>query len=213
MKAKEQSHLDQLAQIRAMMEQSTRFLSLSGLSGVMVGIIALAGSVAVYLVLGGNWNLTSAYHVRYVQGPVLQDPYVRQLLLIAIAMIVLGIGSGYFFTARKAKRQNHELWTSAARRMLVNLFIPLVIGGIFTFVLLLEQYFLLLVPSLLIFYGLALFNGSKFTHDDLRWLGLSQCVLGLTALAFPGYGLLFFAFGFGVLHIIYGMIMYRKYDL
>jgi hypothetical protein len=70
----------------------------------------------------------------------------------------------------------------------------------------------LIGPTTLIFYGLALLNGSSFVSEELRMLGLLEIGLGLIALFFVGYGLYFWALGFGVFHIGYGWWMYRKYD-
>jgi hypothetical protein len=67
-------------------------------------------------------------------------------------------------------------------------------------------------PAMLIFYGLALINASPNLFDEIRYLGYSEILIGLLAAAFIGYGLYFWAFGFGVLHIAYGLVMYKKYD-
>jgi len=66
-------------------------------------------------------------------------------------------------------------------------------------------------PLTLIFYGLALVNASKYTLSEIRSFGIAEIVLGLIAMAFIGYGLLFWAIGFGLLHIIYGIIMHVRY--
>jgi hypothetical protein len=70
----------------------------------------------------------------------------------------------------------------------------------------------LAAPACLVFYGLALIQGSANTFDEIRYLGFSEIILGLISASVPGYGLVFWAIGFGVLHIIYGVIMYNKYD-
>jgi hypothetical protein len=92
--------------------------------------------------------------------------------------------------------------------------IPLVAGGIFCIAMLYHggAFILLISPAMLIFYGLSLVNGSKYTLHDIRYLGCLEIVLGLIAVFNLGYGIIFWALGFGVLHIIYGALMWFKYD-
>ncbi|MGE5429024.1 MAG: hypothetical protein ACM3O8_14110, partial [Methylococcaceae bacterium] len=66
--------------------------------------------------------------------------------------------------------------------------------------------------AMLIFYGLALVNAGKFTLSEVHYLGITEIVLGLMAAVFINWGLLFWALGFGVMHIVYGMMMYYKYE-
>jgi hypothetical protein len=68
------------------------------------------------------------------------------------------------------------------------------------------------VPGLLVFYGIALLNGSKYTLEEIKYLGLTQMALGLLGLLLPGYGLLLFGLGFGLGHIGYGLLMYNRYE-
>jgi len=73
-------------------------------------------------------------------------------------------------------------------------------------------YYELIAPCCLIFYGLALVNGSKYTLGEVKYLGYGQVVLGIMNLWLLGYGLYFWAAGFGILHIIYGTLMWWKYE-
>ena len=99
-----------------------------------------------------------------------------------------------------------------AKRVLFNMMIPLAAGGFFSIILFFHGEFGLIAPAMLIFYGLALFTTSKYTFSDIRVLGLVEIVLGLISSFFIGYGLLFWAIGFGLMHIIYGIILYIKYE-
>jgi hypothetical protein len=65
---------------------------------------------------------------------------------------------------------------------------------------------------MLIFYGLALLNASKYTLKEIRYLGMSEICLGLIASAWVQFGIVFWGIGFGMLHIIYGTFMYFKYE-
>ena len=196
-----------------MMERSTRFISLSGLSGVAAGCSALLGAAMVYVYLG----LTPFSNYRIFYAEVLRQGkwgigYETFFLLDAALVFLLAVCSGVYFTTRKARKKGQKVWDASALRMLSNLAIPLIVGGIFCLVLYRERQILLIAPATLVFYGLALVNGSKFTLNDIRYLGLCEIGLGIIGLFFPGYGLELWAIGFGLLHIAYGMVMYKKYE-
>lgn len=203
---KDTNHLEQLAEIRDIMNKSTRFLSLSGLSGVVAGIAALGGAWAAYNYIGKHAYLQGRYYI--------YDPTdVAEFLIIdALIVLVVAIGFGGIFTIRKARKNGQSVFNKTGRRMLINLLIPLVSGGALGIILLYHGLFVLLPAITLIFYGLALINASKYTLEDIRYLGFCEIALGLVSAFFIGYGLLFWAIGFGVLHIVYGTIMYFKYD-
>ncbi|MEZ4933402.1 MAG: hypothetical protein R2788_14940 [Saprospiraceae bacterium] len=206
-------HLETLTQIRSIMERSSRFISLSGLSGVAAGVWALLGAAAVYLYLG----LPLFSNKRLFYYDVLQNgkwgiPYETFFILDAAVVFFLALASAIFFTTRKAKKNGYKIWDTMARRMLVNLFIPLIVGGVFCIVLYKNGQFGLVAPATLIFYGLALVNGGKYTLNDIRYLGITEIILGIIGLFYPGYGLELWAIGFGVLHIFYGLMMYNKYE-
>lgn len=197
---------EDLSHIRSMMERSSRFISLSGLSGVFAGLIALVGAVYVYFVFKRNG-------INYLDGErnIFSPELVRELFLIGTTILFLAVLSGYFFTARKSKANNLKIWDAATKRLLINFAIPLVAGGIFCLALFYHHLFVFVAPATLIFYGLALVNASKYTLTDVQNLGYFEIVLGLISLFFLGWGLLFWAIGFGVLHIVYGIIMHKKY--
>jgi hypothetical protein len=196
-----------IASIRTMMERSSKFLSLSGLSGVLAGVYALAGAMAAYYLV--QYPVSPlAYRVQSIQD----RRTLINLVLIAVAVLVCSVATGLILSNRKAKRQGLTLWNSASKTMVVNLSIPLFAGGIFILIILSSGHFGLAAPACLLFYGIALIQGSPNTYEEVRYLGFCEIGLGLISSLLPGYGLLFWALGFGVLHIIYGGIMYNKYD-
>ncbi len=210
---KAHQQLEALQQIRALMERSSRFISLSGLSGVAAGVIALLGAAGIYLYLG-MWPLSPKYvYYKMAQGQEKWGlDFMEFLLLDAIVVLILAIAGGVYFTTRKARRNDLPVWDALTQRMLINLFIPLITGGVFCIALLYHGFIGFIAPATLIFYGLALLNASKYTLNDIRYLGVSEIGLGLTGMFFLGYGLELWAFGFGVLHIVYGTAMYWKYE-
>lgn len=193
------------------MEESSRFLSLSGLSGLFTGLIALAGAAfAVYFFLDGKFLLPGGF-LGTEKAAELDSLKIR-LIAEAIIVLVLALGVSVFFSYRKATRKGLKIWTPVSRRLLVSLFVPLVTGGILILILYFQHSWTLIIPFMLIFYGLGLVNAGKFTFNEIFYLGLLEIMAGLLAAVFPAYGIIFWCFGFGLLHIIYGLAMYRKYE-
>ena len=205
-------HLQQLNEIKTIMERSSRFISLSGLSGVFAGLFALAGAAAFYIYI--NQNMGYGYSELAHRFPLEIDlNFFTFCFLDAFITLALALSFGVYFTTRKAKADGQKIWDKTVLRLLVNLFIPLATGGLFCLILLFHfGWFGIIPPCTLIFYGLALLNGSKYTLDEVRWLGISEIILGLIGCMYLGYGVTLWAIGFGVLHIIYGLIMYIRYE-
>ncbi len=208
----QKEHLDNLSEIRSLMERSSKFISLSGFSGILAGVYALLGALAAFWYLDFNVYYSDYEALIYTSdGSLKSDPFWF-FLFDGLIILVLAIASGIILTTQKAKKNGQAIWDNSARRLLINLFIPLFAGGIFGMILILHNELHLLAPVTLMFYGLALVNASKYTLHDVKYLGLCQIGLGLIASYFVGYALLFWTIGFGVLHIIYGTVMYFKYE-
>ena len=201
-----EKHQEDLVHIRSMMERSSRFISLSGLSGVFAGLSALLGGVYVY-------QLFNANGIEYFEDnhQLYSTSLITELILTAFVILFFALAFGIFFTVRKSKKLNLPIWTSATKNMLFNLAIPIIAGAVFCFALVYHQMFILVSPSTLIFYGLALLNAEKYTYSYIKYLGFSEVVLGSIALFFVGYGLVFWILGFGILHIFYGLLLFKKY--
>ena len=206
-------HLDTLKEIRNIMERSQRFLSLSGLSGIAAGVCGLVGASVAYFYMQKQFSLSQGtdyqYDITYTQWGY--DAF-EFFFSLAVTTLLAALGSAYLFTFLKAKKQGSKVWDASSRRLALNFAIPLATGGLVCLILLSRGYLGIIAPFTLIFYGLACVNGSKYTFEDIRYLGYCELILGILALYFVGYGLLFWAIGFGLLHIIYGAVMYRKYD-
>lgn len=204
----EKDYLKDIRDIKSMMAQSSRFISLSGLSGILAGIYSLAGAWLAARMIDFDHSASGG---SYPNGIIAEETGIR-LLIIAGSVIVLSALTGIILSKRKASQQQESMWNAASKRLLINFSIPMFTGGFFIIYLIEKNSFELIAPLTLIFYGLACVNASKYTLGDVRYLGLTQILLGLASLWFLEYGLAFWALGFGVCHIVYGSLMYFKYD-
>ncbi|MEJ0028872.1 MAG: hypothetical protein WDO15_00110 [Bacteroidota bacterium] len=210
MKSQQEIH-DDLASIRTIMEKSSKFISLSGLSGILAGVYALIGAITALMIARNhpipNYRYGSDYHI-IRKAPDL----VWQLSIIALVVFAASIITGLILSGRKAKKHGTTLWTPATYRVLINLSIPLVTGGIVIITQLFYGNYEFVAPGCLVFYGLALIAASPNLYEEVRYLGYSEIALGIICGFLSGYGLFFWAAGFGIFHIFYGALMFRKYD-
>jgi hypothetical protein len=202
---KQDKYIDDIKEIKEIMNRASRFISLSGLSGISAGIIALIGAYAAYQTVFINQDYFGYENV------IITTESLTTLLIIAVGTVILSVGTVIYFTTKETKKRNQKIWDHQTKRLLINLAIPLVTGGILCLMLLFKGYIGIVAPLTLIFYGLALVNASKYTLNEIRSLGIIEIVLGLMATHFIGFGLLFWAAGFGILHIIYGVMMHLRY--
>jgi len=200
----DRKYLDDLRDIREMMNRSTQFISLSGMSGVLAGVYALIGAYLANRMLNQRTHSAVSYRI--------SDQTVFWIFVIAAAVLFLSIATAFIMTTMKARKNGETVWNVTSRRLVINFLIPLVTGGVFALLLLRHGSYLLIAPITLIFYGLACVNASKYTFRDVRYLGITIIILGLISIECWGYALEFWALGFGVCHIIYGGIMHFKYD-
>lgn len=210
MKEKEQHPGEIIKDIKQLMVRSSRFISLSGLSGIAAGICALAGAWVAHGMLDPMPQRANYPGSFRLAAP--EDSLTLELLGLAAATFSAAFFSAFYLTWRKAKKQNLPVWDYTSRKLFWNMIIPVLAGALFILGMLQYNEWRFVAPSCLIFYGLALVNASKYTVTDIRYLGFCEIVLGLISMFFIGYGLYFWAFGFGLLHIIYGAIMWSKYD-
>jgi len=199
---KSKDYLKDISEIKDLMNKSSRFISLSGLSGIMAGIYALIGAAIAY------WLVTNSGREYLILDGTIFRLVMLDLFLIAFLSIVTGI----YLTTRKARKHGEKIWDSTSKRLVVNFLIPLVTGGIYILIILGHQKYGQTGALMLIFYGLALINASKYSIGDIRYLGIIEIILGLVCALFPGYGFWLWVLGFGIMHIAYGTWMHFKYD-
>ncbi len=196
----ENDYLKDISEIKNLMNRSSRFISLSGLSGIFAGIYAIIGAVIAYLYLfpkPGEFLTLHSWNFKL-------------LVALLVSVAILSVVTAYLLTTQKAKKNKEKIWDTTTRRLLINFLVPLITGGIYIIIKLNSQHYGLSASLMLIFYGLALVNASKYTIGNVKYLGYAEISIGLLCAALPGYGLWFWLLGFGLFHIIYGSIMYLK---
>lgn len=197
-----EEYLKDISEIKDLMNKSSRFISLSGLSGILAGIYALLGAGYAYWIVNINGK-----------GYLTLDGKVFQLLSIVLLLVgILSVGTAIFLTTKKAKKNKEKIWDATTRRLLFNFLVPIVAGGIYVIIVLSQGRYGQSGALMLLFYGISLFNASKYTLGYVKYLGLTEIFLGLISAIFPGYGFWFWVVGFGIMHILYGTLMYYKYD-
>jgi len=200
-------YLDDLKEIKDIMNRSTRFISLSGISGILAGLIALLG-----LYFAHSLFYTKLEPLGYMPLNV-EELNISLLLGIACSTLFLAISLAVFLTVRKTKIMKQKAWNKQSKTLMINLGIPLVTGGLLCLILLARGFVSFLAPISLIFYGLGLVNASKYTLKEIRQLGILEILLGLLAVVMIEYSLAFWALGFGFAHIVYGLLIHRKYSV
>ena len=206
-------HLDQLKEIRTLMERSSKFLSLSGLSGVSAGIIALFAAFLVYFKKEKIVHSGTVLNLFETSSADSSIDFKNYVLKVSLFTLITALLSGFYFTLNKAKKNNQHVWNNLSKALLINLSIPLLAGGLFILGMMNHGLLWLAPSATLVFYGLALINASKYTVRDVFYLGICEIILGILSMFLTGFTLLFWALGFGILHILYGTIMYYKYSL
>ena len=206
----DQKHFEDLSEIRSLMERSSKFISLSGISGIIAGLIAFAGAFAAWWYLHVFvLSVEMPFFFHSLSG---SEEMVIMLSLLSIVVFISALAGAIYFTTRSSRKKNIKIWDLNTKRLLFSLFLPLAAGAFFIFALIYYGLFFLILPSSLIFYGLSLINGSNYTYSDIKFLGYFEIILGAICLFLPFLGLYIWAFGFGVMHIIYGIVMYFKYE-
>ncbi len=202
---KEKDYIQDIAEIRSMMERSSKFLSLSGWAGVLAGIYALLGAYIAYSLFHFNPDQTA-----YSNTELPAD--LSKVILLAIIILALTVGSAILLSSKKANKRGESLWNPTSKHLLTSMAVPLITGGLLILILISQGLIGLIAPFTLIFYGLALYNAGRYTYGDLKILGLIEIGLGVFSSYYVEYGLILWALGFGIMHIIYGIHLHYKYE-
>jgi hypothetical protein len=201
----ETSSLDTLKDIKKMMEKSSRFISLSGWSGIAAGVCGLAGAYWASRILSG-------YSANEKSDATALMSLEWSLLELAGIVFLSAFITAFIFTYLRSRQEGIAIWGQAAKRLLWNTMLPMLVGGILILRLIDMGDYSLIAPIALVFYGLALVNGSKYTLGEIRYMGYLEIILGAICLWYPNQWLIFWSLGFGALHIVYGILMWWKYE-
>jgi len=204
----EQDYIRDITEMRSMMERSSKFLSLSGWAGILAGVYALTGAYIAYDIL--NFNPAQLIYADGIPGNL--TTALPKVIFLASIVLVLAVATAVFLSYKKAKKRREKIWNPTARRVLINMAVPLIAGGLLVLILISEGFIGLVAPLTLLFYGLALFNTGKFTYEEVKSLGLIDAGLGLVGCYRPEFGLMLWALGFGIVHIIYGVYIHYRYE-
>ena len=200
-------YLEDISEIKNIMNRSSRFISLSGMSGILAGMFALVGAYLAYMIVyeSPNPNVIGS-------DIILSTEQIFDLTILGISVMILALISGVLLSMRKAKKNGEKIWDTSSQRLIINFLIPLSTGAIVCLIMIQKGLIIYVAPLTLLFYGLSCVHASKYTIGGVRYLGITVILIGLIATYFTGYGLLFWAIGFGLCHIIYGALMYFKYE-
>ncbi|MDR9364289.1 MAG: hypothetical protein RI575_03040 [Balneolaceae bacterium] len=198
---KERDYIQDITEIRSMMEKSSKFISLSGWAGIMTGIYALTGAYIAY-----------RFFDFYPDEISYSTPALTNVVSLALIILVVALLTAIFFSWRNANINGENIWNATSRRLLTQMAVPLFTGGILILILISKGLIGLIAPFTLLFYGLALYNAGNTTIFEVRLMGFVQIALGLFSSVFLEYSLIFWAAGFGLVHIIYGIYMHFRYE-
>jgi len=197
--------------IREIMERSSKFMLLNSWAGFFAGTFALIGAAVAWFGVLDAGALHYDEFLCSVGGSPINNITIGLGAVALVVLLLAGVAAVYF-SYRKAQKAGQKFWTSSTKRVLAHLLIPIVSGGIFVLILVSRNQIDLVASAMLVFYGLALVNAGKFTSGEIHYLGMAEIVVGLLAGIFAPYGLVFWALGFGLLHLIYGVVMWMRYE-
>jgi len=175
--------------IREIMERSSKFMLLNSWAGFFAGTCALIGAAVAWFFILGSGSIHYDEFLYSVGNSPINNITVGLGIDALLVLFLAGVAAIYF-SYRKSLKAGQKFWTSSTKRVLMHLLIPLVSGGIFALILVFRNNIELVASVTLIFYGLALVNAGIFVNQ----------------------GLLFWTVGFGLVHFIYGTVMYYKHE-
>jgi hypothetical protein len=181
--------MDNLRYIRETMERSAAFTHVSGLGGVGMGLVALgAAAVASRAATPGTW------------------------LAIWLAAAAISFAVSALMMARKSRAEGVPLLSGPGRRFAWNMIPPLAAGGVLTAALARAGQFGLLPGTWILLYGVSIVTGGSYSVRLIPSMGAVFMLLGLMALASPAaWGDAYMAIAFGGLHIVFGLVIWRKH--
>ena len=181
--------LEHLKYIRETMERTGSFTAVPGWGGVAMGVSALVAAVVAA-----------------------RQTDVRMWGIVWMCEVVLALVIGSGFILRKTRRGDRSTFAAPGRQFFLSFSPPVVAGGVLSWALFLQGDWAVLPGVWLLLYGAGVVTAGAFSIRVVPIMGLCFMLLGLAALASPAaWGNWFLAFGFGILHIVFGLIIARRY--
>ncbi|MFK8060597.1 MAG: hypothetical protein AB8B78_10950 [Polaribacter sp.] len=193
----QKDYLRDISEIKTLMSKSSKFISLSGLSGILAG---------VYSLLGAGY---------YFFGIKSEDDFSSSIIPITVIVLIVFFATTIttvFFTSKRSKITGEKIWGDSTKNLIVSFSTTFYIGVICILILYFKEEYTYLLALLILFYGIAIINASRHTNVIIQPLGFIEVVIGLLCIIYPEFSLWFCILGFGIIHIIYGSIFYFKYD-
>jgi len=201
-KMNNKNYLEDISQIKNLMAESSKFLVFTtGLSGLFSGLFAIAGITYIYFLAEGKVNDIQE----------LVTNYKSTIAIVLVVTLAFSTLITFLLTKRNAKSNGQNPWNPIAKKMVFNFYSVGILGGIYVLILFFQEKYEFIVELMLIFYGMALLNGSKYTFDQVKFLAYIQIALGLICSLYPTHDFWFWIVGFGFVNLIYGGIMYFGY--
>ena len=181
--------LDNLAFIRETMERSTSFTAVPGYGGMLMGLTAIiAAYIASTQPLRQDWLITWFAEAG-----------------IAFAIGVLGMWN-------KSRTGDTSLFSAPALKFARAFAPPLIAGVVITLGMWRFGHFETMIPVWIVSYGAAVVSGGSFSVKVVPVMGWLFLAMGAAAFALPaGYGNIYMGASFGLVHIIFGAIIAKRY--
>ncbi len=181
--------MDNLRYIRETMERASAFTGISGWGQVAIGVTALISAfIAARQLSFQGW------------------------LAVWIAEAVVSLLIAGWSMDRKARAAQMPLLSGPGRKVAFSLSPPIFVGGLLT-VVLYQAGLTNEIPGIwLLLYGTGVVTGGMFSVRIVPIMGLCFMALGaVTLFSSPALANWFLAAGFGGLHIVFGVIIARRY--
>jgi len=181
--------MDNLRFIRETMERAGAFTAVPGWGGFAMGVSALAATVfAARQSSAGAW------------------------LAIWLIEGVFAIALGAWTMKRKADSAQLPLLSAPGRRFLLSFAPPLLVGALLTLVLYEAGLTRVIPGTWLLLYGTGVVTGGAYSVRVVPLMGMCFMLVGAVALFCPfSWGTALLGVGFGGLHVVFGIIIARRY--
>ncbi len=181
--------LDNLEFIRETMERSGQFTAVPGYGGILMGVTAVAAAFIA------NSQI-----------------YLRDSLMTWLIEAVLAFSIGLLAMWQKSKIAGTSLMSAPAKKFAMSFAPPLIVGVAIILGVWRSGDYYVMPPICMLCYGAAVVCGGAFSARVVPVMGWCFMALGAVSFLLPtNYGNLMMAASFGLLHVVFGAIIARRY--